>query len=135
MFHHCRLRLNTRIGRPCLRAEFYSIRFSTDITGGPRGSCRRLIYYPGITVDTITWLMVGLIAGLLASAVVGGSRQGRLGDIGVGMVGASSGGWVFTRPGIGLPIGGLPGNVLIAFLGAVVLLVLFRLLRPGRLIA
>lgn len=86
-------------------------------------------------MDPITWLTVGIIAGLVASATVGGYRQGRAGDIVVGVVGALGGGWLVHALGIGLPIGGLPGNALVAFTGAVVLLVLFRLLRPGRLIA
>lgn len=85
-------------------------------------------------MDPITWLVVGIIAGLVASASVGGTRRGRLGDIGVGMLGAFAAGWIFSRLGVGVPIGGLPGNVLVAVIGAVVLLVLFRLLRPGRLI-
>ena len=102
---------------------------------GPRGYCRRLAHNPGITVDLFTWLTVGIIAGLVASATVGGFGQSRIGDIVVGGVGALGVGWLFHALGIGLPIGGLAGNVLVAFTGAVVLLVLFRLLRPGRLIA
>jgi uncharacterized membrane protein YeaQ/YmgE (transglycosylase-associated protein family) len=86
-------------------------------------------------VDPITWLSIGLIAGLLASAVVGGTRRGRLGDIGVGMFGAFAGGWGFSRLGIGMPISGVLGNGLLAFIGALVLLVLFWVLRPGRLTA
>ena len=86
-------------------------------------------------MDPITWITVGIIAGLVASATVSGVRGSRAGDIVVGVVGALGGGWLFQALGIGLPIGELPGNALVAFIGAIVLLGLFRLLRPGRLTA
>lgn len=83
-------------------------------------------------MDLLTWIIVGLIAGLIASAVVGGIGYGLLGDIVVGMVGALFGGWLFSTLRIATPLGGVAGNILVAFIGAVVLLVLFRLLKPGR---
>jgi uncharacterized membrane protein YeaQ/YmgE (transglycosylase-associated protein family) len=48
------------------------------------------------------------------------------------MIGAIVGGWVFTALKIATPIGGLAGNILVAFVGAALLLVLFRVLKPGR---
>jgi uncharacterized membrane protein YeaQ/YmgE (transglycosylase-associated protein family) len=83
-------------------------------------------------MDLLTWLIVGLIAGLLASAVVGGIGYGILGDIVVGIVGAVLGGWIFGTLGISLPIGGLPNAIVVAFVGAVVLLLLIRTLRMRR---
>ena len=83
-------------------------------------------------MDILTWLIVGLIAGLLASAVVGGIGYGIIGDIVVGIVGAVLGGWLFTVFRISMPVAGLPGTILVAFIGAVVLLVLIRMIRPGR---
>jgi uncharacterized membrane protein YeaQ/YmgE (transglycosylase-associated protein family) len=83
-------------------------------------------------VDLLTWLIVGLIAGLLASAVVGGIGRGLIGDIVVGVVGAVFGGWLFSALQISMPVSGLPGTILVAFIGAVVLLVFFRMLRPGQ---
>ena len=83
-------------------------------------------------MDLLTWIIVGLIAGLIASSLVGGIGYGIIGDIVVGMVGAIFGGWLFSTLRIATPIGGLPGTILVAFVGAVVLLVLFRLLKPGR---
>ncbi|MGQ0649438.1 MAG: GlsB/YeaQ/YmgE family stress response membrane protein [Gemmatimonadaceae bacterium] len=82
-------------------------------------------------MDIVTWLIVGLIAGLLASAVVGGIGYGLLGDIVVGIAGAMLGGWLFSALGISVPVAGLPGTILVAFVGAVVLLLLIRVLRPG----
>jgi len=83
-------------------------------------------------MDLLTWIIVGLIAGLIASSVVGGIGMGLLGDIVVGMVGAIVGGWIFTSLRISLPIGGIPANILVAFVGAVLLLFLIRALKPGR---
>lgn len=83
-------------------------------------------------MDILTWLIVGLIAGLLASAVVGGIGYGLLGDIVVGIVGAVLGGWLFNAFGVHMPVAGLPGTILVAAIGAVVLLLVIRMLRPGR---
>jgi len=82
-------------------------------------------------MDIITWLIVGLCAGVLASLVVGGTGYGILGDIVVGIVGAFIGGAIFRATGTGTPFSGLPGVIFVAFIGAVVLLVLLRVIRPG----
>jgi uncharacterized membrane protein YeaQ/YmgE (transglycosylase-associated protein family) len=85
-----------------------------------------------MTIETILlWAVIGLIAGWLASAVVGGG-YGLVGDIVVGVVGAFIGGFLFRRTGAGVPLGGLPGTIFIAFIGAVVLLLLLRLVNRMR---
>ena len=76
----------------------------------------------------ISWLLVGLIAGWLASAIVGGPF-GVIGDIVVGVVGAFIGGFIFRALDMGTPFGGLPGTIFVAFIGAIVLLLLLRLFR------
>lgn len=82
-------------------------------------------------MDILTWLIVGLVAGLLASALVGGIGYGLLGDIVVGIAGAFIGGWLFTALDIRMPVAGLPGTILVALIGAVVLLMVIRAVRPG----
>src|SRR5690606_20414476 len=86
----------------------------------------------------LIWLVVGLVAGLLASYVVGGGF-GLLGDIVIGILGAFIGGWIFSAVGVESPVGGIIGAIIVAFIGAVVLLGVLRLLRsathrgaPGR---
>lgn len=79
-------------------------------------------------MDLLAWLIVGLVAGLLASLVVGGGL-GIIGDIVVGIIGAFVGGWIFRTLGVSSPWGGLGGQIFVAFVGAVVLLFLLRLLR------
>lgn len=80
-------------------------------------------------MDLITWLIVGLIAGVLASLVMGGTGYGILGDIVVGIVGAFVGTWLFGALGIATPLTGLAGTILVAFVGAIILLFLLRLIR------
>lgn len=78
--------------------------------------------------ELLTWIIIGLVAGVLASFVVGGG-YGLLGDIIIGIVGAFLGGWIFGKMGWHTPFGGLPGTIFIAFIGAIVLLLLLRLIR------
>jgi len=80
-------------------------------------------------VDILTWIIVGLVAGVLASLVMGGSGYGLIGDIIIGIVGAFVGGWIFRTLGAGTPFGGLAGVIFVAFIGAVVLLFVLRLIR------
>ncbi|MEO6196077.1 MAG: GlsB/YeaQ/YmgE family stress response membrane protein [Thermoanaerobaculia bacterium] len=76
----------------------------------------------------LTWLIVGLVAGVLASFVVGGG-YGLLGDIVVGIVGAFLGGWIFSKMGWHAPFPALAGTIFVAFIGSIVLLLLLRLIR------
>jgi uncharacterized membrane protein YeaQ/YmgE (transglycosylase-associated protein family) len=79
----------------------------------------------------LIWLIVGLVAGILASVVMGGIGYGIVGDIIVGIVGAFVGGWLFSALGVSSPFGGLAGTIFVAFIGAVVLLFIIKLLRRG----
>ena len=82
-------------------------------------------------MDFLTWIIVGLVAGVLASFVMGGTGYGIIGDIIIGIVGAFVGGWLFAQLGVSSPWGGLPGTIFVAFIGAVVLLFVLRLIRGG----
>ena len=79
----------------------------------------------------LTWLAVGLIAGVLADLVVKRIKVGLLGDIIVGILGGLLGGWLASL--LNIPIGDtFLYKVLTAFVGAVILLLLLRALRRGR---
>ena len=82
----------------------------------------------------LSWIVVGLIAGWLAGVVMRGGGYGVLGDIIVGVVGGLLGGWIATSLlHIGATVNGINlESILVAFAGAVVLLVLLRLLSGGR---
>lgn len=78
----------------------------------------------------LSWIVIGLIAGFLASLIVRGGGFGIIWDIITGVLGALLGGWISAKF---LHIGSVTGinliSILIATLGAVVLLIIFRLLR------
>ncbi len=82
-------------------------------------------------MDILTWIIVGLVAGTLASFVVRGG-YGIIGNIVLGVVGAFVGGWGFQKLGWHSPLEGLAGVILVAFLGAVALLVVIGLLHRSR---
>jgi len=73
-------------------------------------------------------LFVGLIAGWLAGKVVRGTGFGIIGDIIVGIAGALLASLVFPRLGIHLGTG-LVSEIIFSAIGAVVLLLIVRLLR------
>jgi uncharacterized membrane protein YeaQ/YmgE (transglycosylase-associated protein family) len=79
----------------------------------------------------VAWIVVGLVAGVLASLVMGGTGYGIIGDIIIGIVGAFVGGWLFSTLGITTPFGGMGGTIFVAFIGAVVLLFILRLIRSS----
>jgi uncharacterized membrane protein YeaQ/YmgE (transglycosylase-associated protein family) len=82
-------------------------------------------------MNFILWLVLGALAGWIASMIMGTNRQqGLLMDVVVGIVGAFLGGFIFNTlfnsagvTGFNLP------SLLVAVVGAVVLLWLIRLVR------
>jgi uncharacterized membrane protein YeaQ/YmgE (transglycosylase-associated protein family) len=74
----------------------------------------------------IVWIIVGAIAGFLASKVLTGKGMGLLWDIVVGILGAFLGGWLAGL--VGISVGNIVMEVVVAFVGAVILLVVFRAL-------
>ena len=81
-----------------------------------------------MTVTGLIWfLLIGLIAGWLAGQVMKGGGFGVVGDMIVGVIGALLGGWLFGV--MGISAGGLIGSIITAFVGAVVLILLLRLIK------
>lgn len=79
----------------------------------------------------LAWLIVGLVAGVLASMIVGGPGFGLIGDIIAGIAGAFVGSWLFREAGWHAPWDGLAGTIFVAFVGAVVLLAVVHLIQNG----
>ena len=75
-------------------------------------------------------LIVGIVAGWLAGQIMRGGGFGLLWDIIIGIVGALIGDWVLPRLGIHLGTG-IIELILNAFIGAVVLLFILRLVSGG----
>lgn len=78
----------------------------------------------------LVFLIVGAVAGWLAGQLVKGYGFGLLGNIVVGIVGALIAGWLF--PAIGISLGtGTVAAIIHATIGAVILLVLLRLVKQA----
>jgi uncharacterized membrane protein YeaQ/YmgE (transglycosylase-associated protein family) len=83
-------------------------------------------------MNIVAWLVVGLIAGWLAGQVMKGGGYGLVGDIVVGVVGALLGGFLAGVIFGGDYISGINvTTIIVAFLGAIVLIAILRML-PGR---
>jgi uncharacterized membrane protein YeaQ/YmgE (transglycosylase-associated protein family) len=81
----------------------------------------------------LVWALVGLVAGFLASKLITGHGKGLIGDIVVGIIGALIGGFLAGATGITLSVPNQPiiSEIIVAFLGAVILLVIFRIVGAG----
>lgn len=92
------------------------------------------IAIPGVhfaIYDLLSWLLIGALAGWLASAVIRGKGYGCLGNTVVGLIGAVIGGFLASL----LNISGVFhfwGSLVIAFIGACVFLFILRLLQGDR---
>jgi uncharacterized membrane protein YeaQ/YmgE (transglycosylase-associated protein family) len=81
----------------------------------------------------LAWIIVGLIAGILAKwAVPGEGPGGIVGDMIVGILGAIIGGWVVERLGYGGPTGINLWSIIVAFIGGVILLLIMRAVTRRR---
>jgi uncharacterized membrane protein YeaQ/YmgE (transglycosylase-associated protein family) len=90
-----------------------------------------------ITLDPgslLVWAFVGLVAGFLASKVMIGHGMGLLTDIVVGIAGALVAGFLAKQLGISFNVPDHPivSEIIIAFVGAMLLLFVLRLLGLGR---
>ena len=84
----------------------------------------------GVTSDMsiIAWIILGLIAGWLAGVLVRGAGYGVIGDIILGILGALVGGWI-TSALLGVDISGFNlETLLIAVFGAIVIILMGRLI-------
>jgi uncharacterized membrane protein YeaQ/YmgE (transglycosylase-associated protein family) len=79
----------------------------------------------------IVIILVGIISGWLAGKIMQGSGFGLIGDLVVGLLGAFIGDWLLPRLGIHLGVG-IVALIINAVIGAIVLLLLLRLLGGGR---
>ena len=79
----------------------------------------------------LAYLVVGLVAGWLAGMAMGGRGFGIIGNIVVGVVGALLGGFIGSAV-FGWDVTGINiGSILLAFLGAVLFLLILRAI-PGK---
>ena len=79
-------------------------------------------------MEILWFLIVGLVAGWLASMLAKGGGYGLLGDMVVGVLGALLGVFRFSTLG-GAVDGGLLGSIVVATAGAVILIVVLRVIK------
>lgn len=81
----------------------------------------------------LSWIIVGLISGAIAARVVAGRGFGCIADIVVGVAGAIIGGYLLGLFFNASGTVGFLGSIVVAFIGAAVLLSVLKLLSGGRL--
>jgi uncharacterized membrane protein YeaQ/YmgE (transglycosylase-associated protein family) len=86
----------------------------------------------GIQMSVIAWIVLGLIAGFIGSKIVNKTGEGVLLDIVLGVVGAVVGGFLFQKFGMAGVSGVNLYSILVAVVGAVVVLVLYHALVRRR---
>lgn len=79
-------------------------------------------------MGVIAWIIIGLLAGWLANAILGGRGGGLLFNLAVGLIGAVVGGLIFGALHI-VPQANFVGQLVSATVGAIVLLLVWRAIR------
>jgi uncharacterized membrane protein YeaQ/YmgE (transglycosylase-associated protein family) len=80
-------------------------------------------------MSIISWIVLGLIAGFIGSKLVNKTGEGLVLDIVLGIVGAVIGGWLFSLFGMHGVTGLNIYSLIVAVVGAVVLLVVYHAIR------
>jgi len=78
-------------------------------------------------MEFLWFILIGIAAGWLAGQIMKGGGYGLVGDLIVGVIGALLGGWLFGLAGIASA--GLIGQLVVATIGAIVLILLLRLIK------
>ena len=79
-----------------------------------------------VSMGWIAWIVLGLIAGFIASKIVNHTGSGILIDIVLGIVGAIVGGFIGSKLGLGGVNGFNLWSILLAVIGAVIVLVIYN---------
>jgi uncharacterized membrane protein YeaQ/YmgE (transglycosylase-associated protein family) len=88
-------------------------------------------FYRERGMEFIVYLFVGAVAGWLAGVVVKGGGFGLIGDIIVGIVGGLLAGWLCAHVLNFSLGGGIIGQILTSAIGAIILLLIIRLIKRG----
>ena len=78
-------------------------------------------------MEFLWFILIGIAAGWLAGQIMKGGGYGLVGDLIVGVIGALLGGWLFGLAGIASA--GLIGQLVVATIGAIVLILVLRLIK------
>jgi uncharacterized membrane protein YeaQ/YmgE (transglycosylase-associated protein family) len=83
-------------------------------------------------MSILGWLILGLIAGFIASKIVNNSGQGVVVDIVLGIIGAVVGGFLFNQFGAAGVTGFNIYSMIVAVIGAIVVLVIYHMIVGRR---
>ena len=83
-------------------------------------------------MSIIAWIILGLIAGFIASKIVNRQGEGFILDIVLGIIGAIVGGFIFNAFGGAGVTGFNAYSLLVAVIGAIVVLVIYHAIAGGR---
>jgi len=83
-------------------------------------------------MSIIGWIVLGLIAGFIASKIVNRAGEGFLMDIVLGIVGAVVGGFIFEQFGAAGITGFNPYSMIVAIVGAIILLIIYHAIFSRR---
>jgi len=86
-------------------------------------------------MSIIGWIILGLIAGFIASKIVNRSGEGVVLDIVLGIVGGIVGGWVFSFFGAEGVTGFNLYSMIVAVIGAIIVLVVYHAAAGSRPLA
>jgi len=79
-------------------------------------------------MSVIAWIVLGLIAGFIASKIINKQGEGLVMDIVLGVVGALVGGWLFRLVGMSGVTGFNVYSLVVAVIGAIVFLLIYHLI-------
>ncbi len=84
-------------------------------------------------MSILAWIVLGIVAGFIASKLINKSGSGLVMDLVLGVVGAVVGGWLFAQFGSAGVTGFNLYSLFVAVVGAVVVLLIYHLVfRRGR---
>ena len=83
-------------------------------------------------MSLLAWIVLGLLAGFIASKIVNKRGEGLLLDILLGIVGAVIGGWMFRLFGVGGVSGVNLHSLFVAVIGAIVVLLVYHAVADRR---
>jgi uncharacterized membrane protein YeaQ/YmgE (transglycosylase-associated protein family) len=86
----------------------------------------------GCNMSIIGWIVLGLIAGFIASKIVNKTGEGMILDIILGIIGGVVGGWLFSLFGAAGVTGFNIYSMVVAVIGAIVVLVIYHAITGRR---
>jgi uncharacterized membrane protein YeaQ/YmgE (transglycosylase-associated protein family) len=97
-----------------------------------RDDKRYLRSWPEVIMSVIAWIILGLVAGFIANKIVNQPGGGLIFDTVLGIIGAVVGGWLFSFFGAGEVTGFNLYSLIVAIVGAVVVLLIYHAFTGAR---